>query len=45
MINLAFEAFEQLSSSDVYKLKALQPGNTVSRKKSEQGLQNSDLET
>ena len=42
MINLAFEAFEQLSSSDVCKLKSVQPGNTpgntVLRKKSEQGL-------
>ena len=31
MINLAFEAFGQLSSSDVCKLKSLQPGNTVLR--------------
>ena len=33
MINLAFEAFEQLSSSDVCKLKSLQPGTTVLREK------------
>ena len=32
MINLAFEAFEQLSSSDECKLKSLQPGNTVATK-------------
>ena len=33
MINLAFDAFEQLSSSDVCKLKSLQPGNTVLKKR------------
>ena len=41
MMNLAFE---QVSGSDVCKLKSLQPGNIVLRKKSEQGLYNSDQE-